>query len=198
MKRSVKKHAKKRRSPVKRRYRMNSQQRVTLKPVFGDNNEIVIDLPVDATVKDLKDRLNPDMNNQLFVPGLNDPTGENPIVLQDNQLVSMYGSYAHLYLLVSPKRFAIRSRMFGQHFGTHGPYDSKDEALRAVWLLSNDRIRDIRRNPVQPYKSEEHLNLRGVQIDDDFVPQTKAELDQRLEQIWASHAFSYNLISLPA
>lgn len=187
-------HTKKRRSPSKRIYRMNvSSQRVYIKPVFGD--EIAIDLPVGATVKDLKDLLpapsSSDTFNQLFVARPGDADGANPIVLEDSQLVSTYGN--DIFLTVSPKSFVVRVKFLGQTNGIHGPFGSEEEALRAAWVLSNDVIRDVRKNPRQPYLNEDYLNLRHVKIDDKFVPQTKAELDERLGQIW-NGAFGYSLI----
>lgn len=202
MKRSVKKsrrspgHAKKRRSPSKRIYRMNTaSQRISVKPLFGD--DIVVDLPIGSTVKDLKDRMpepSSDTFNQLFVARPGDIEGTNPIVLEDNQLVSMYSAYSNdIFLTVSPKSFVVRIKFLGQTYGIHGHFGSEEEALRAAWILSNDIIRDLRKNPRQPYLNEDYLNLRHVKIDDEFFPQTKADLDERLGQIW-NGSFSYSFI----
>ena len=184
MKRSVKKtrrSPKKRRSP-KRRYRMNGGQQVTVKPMFGD--EFVIDLPANATVNDLRERvnaLNPapaDSFNQLFVQNQN---GTDAIVLVDGNPVSAYGNEIHL--TVSPKAFIVRIRFLSDG-RLHGPFRTEEEALQKTWKISNETIRFIRQNPQQPYMNEDYLNLRHVQIDDNFVPQTKQQLEDRLNQIW--------------
>jgi hypothetical protein len=204
MKRSVKKqrsHAKnkqrspaknkKRRSP-KRKYRMNNTQQVTVKPMVGD--DIVIDLPANATVGELRQRvddINPvsaDSFNQLFVQRQGDYDGTNPIVLSDDNLVSAYGN--EIYLTASPKSFIVRTRLMGGAGGTHGPFRTEEEALRKTWIISNELIRSIRQNPRQPYLNQDYLNLRHLQIDDNFIPQTLAQLTERLDQIWGG-AFSF-------
>ena len=195
MKRSVKKtrRSPKRRSP-KRRYRMNGGKQVTVKPMFGD--EFVIDLPANATVNDLRERvnaLNPapaDSFNQLFVQNQN---GTDAIVLVDGNPVSAYGNEIHL--TVSPKAFIVRIRFLSDG-RLHGPFRTEEEALQKTWKISNENIRFIRRNP-QPYMNEDYLNLRHVQIDDNFAPQTRQQLEDRLNQMGVSRFLNFIFLRAP-
>jgi hypothetical protein len=196
MKRSVKKtrRSPKRRSP-KRRYRMNGGQQVTVKPMFGD--EFVIDLPANATVNDLRERvdaLNPvpsDSFNQLFVQNQN---GDAVVLSMNNPQLSAYGNEIHL--TVSPKAFVVKEIKWGVFRAWHGPFRTEEEALLTALKISNENIRFIRRNP-QPYMNEDYLNLRNVQIDDNFVPQTRQQLEDRLNQMGVSRFLNFIFLRAP-
>ena len=161
--------------------------------------DIVIDLPLNATVRDLRQRvdaINPvsgDSFNQLFVQRPGDNDGTNPVILSDDNLVSAYGN--EIYLTASPKSFIVRARLMSGDVGTHGPFRSEEEALRKTWIISNQLIHSIRQNPRQPYLNQDYLNLRHLQIDDSFRPQTVSQLTERLDQIWGG-AFSFIFLRL--
>ena len=192
--------AKKRRSPspvkkrrsTKRRYRMDGTQRVTVMNPFL-RTELVIELPSNATVNVLKDRineLNPIRNDHFIQLFVENPEETDPIVLRNNELVSGYATQDIMFI-VSPKAFMVNVRFF-TGLTQHGPFHTEEEALRKVWIISNETIERIRNHPIPPYLTEDYLNLRNVKIDNNYQPQSSEELMALLHTIWGDGGFRFD------
>ena len=87
-------------------------------------------------------------------------------------------------------RFAVIPIFLGQRRMPKGPVDSEQEALELIWQASSDIIREIRDNPrLRQYFNEHQMN---VHYNNNFSPQTRADLDRALNLIWGQN-FGYFL-----
>ena len=68
--------------------------------------------------------------------------------------------------MATPKSFVVKIRLLSGAMRNHGAFRTEEEALRKTWIISNELIRSIRQNPLQPYLNQDYLNLRHLQIDD--------------------------------
>jgi hypothetical protein len=86
--------------------------------------------------------------------------------------------------------FIVSTIFLGQRRLPRSLIGTHQEALELVWNVSNDLVRELRNDPdprLRHFFDEQQLNFH---YNNNFHPQTRADLDRVLNQIWGPN-FGY-------